>query len=239
MESIIYYDLHTHQPSLRPKDIAIISIDLLNRERLPELFSNERYLSDKRASGCIEENNHAHLYSVGIHPWHADKSLITKVRNYATSPYVVAIGETGLDKIISDNPDDFKLQQELFTEHIQLSEEIGKPLVIHCVKAWDELLYIRKATKPSMPWIIHGFRGKAALATQLLNAGLYLSFGTFHNADALKAAWEKRRLLAETDDTNADIRTVYAQIAENLNITPEKLSDEIGVFFKANFFTAD
>ena len=63
-----------------------------------------------------------------------------------------------------------------------------------------------------------------------MDAGLYLSFGAQHNMDSLKAAWEKRRLLVETDDTNTDIRDIYVQIASNLNITIEELSDNILLF---------
>lgn len=155
-----------------------------------------------------------------------------KVIRYATQPAVVAIGETGLDKITAGSPETFKRQQELFTQHIRLSEETGKPLIIHCVKAWDELLHIRKATHPAVPWIIHGFRGKELLATQLLDAGLYLSFGSFYNPEALKAAWKRHHLLIETDDKQTNIREVYQQIASELKITVDLLSDEIGTIFK-------
>ena len=173
------------------------------------------------------ENNRPEYYSIGVHPWYPNKNLMTKVREYATLPSVVAIGETGLDKIAADSPDKLKLQHELFTKHVLLSEEVRKPLIIHCVKAYDELLHAHKSTSPSVPWIIHGFRGKAALTNQLLNAGIYLSFGALHNIDSLKVAWEKRRLLIETDDTNTNIRDVYKKIANNLDITVKELSDEV------------
>ena len=232
---MIYYDIHTHQTTVRAEDIAIISLDIINRDNLPEIFSTERNIPKMPSSRYIETNKRHEYYSVGIHPWNPDKSLISKVREYATSPTVIAIGETGLDKNSTNSTDDFKLQQELFIEHIIISEEVKKPLIIHCVKAWNELLHIRKSINPLIPWIIHGFRGKAALATQLLNAGLYLSFGAFHNTDSIKVAWEKRRLLTETDDTNTDIRDIYAQIANKLSIPVEELSGNIKVFFNTYF----
>ena len=228
---MIYYDIHTHHHSVQAEDVAITSVDLRNWDKLPAIFSAVENISGNNASEQKKTNIHPEYYSVGVHPWYPDKSLITKVCVYAELPSVVAIGETGLDKITAIGTYGFKLQQELFTEHIALSEKIKKPLIIHCVKAWDELLNIRKTIKPTMPWIIHGFRGNATLACQLLNTGLYLSFGAFYNRDSLKAAWEKRRLLAETDDTNTDICNVYAQIAKSLDITVKELSDEIEELF--------
>ena len=212
---MLYYDLHSHRPARQTEDIAIISIDLHGQQALENIMSD----------------NNAGYFSVGIHPWNPDKSLMPEVKRLAALPYVVAIGETGLDKATAKKQGDFSLQQEIFAEHIFLSEETKKPLIIHCVKAWDELLCIHTSLKPSMPWIIHGFRGNAILATQLLDAGLYLSFGMHHNTEALKKAWDKGRLFAETDDADVDICEVCTSIAGKLNIPINELLSEISSLF--------
>ncbi|MDR1116318.1 MAG: TatD family hydrolase [Tannerella sp.] len=219
---MIYCDIHSHQPPVHPEDIAIISVDLRN----PHLPSG--FLSGDRQSPSSPALN---SFAVGIHPWQPDPHLMDKVREYAVMPSVAAIGETGLDKMTAKDENTFRLQQELFAAHTRLAEEVGKPLIIHCVRAWDELLHVRKTLKPSMPWIIHGFRGNEILAGQLINAGLYLSFGTNYRPNALKAAWEKKRLLAETDDENIDIRDIYKLISKELNIPEEHLSEAIETFF--------
>ena len=234
-EKITCYDIHTHQQPLHAGDISVISLDLHDQADLSRISSVAEYLSIIQSQGRIHANNQDQYYSVGIHPWNPDKSLMAKVRMYAALPFVIAIGETGLDKISAKTQDEFILQHELFTKHIRLSEETGKPLIIHCVKAWNEILHLHKTTKPLMPWIIHGFRGKKMLADQLLSAGLYLSFGALHNKDAVRSAWEKRRLLAETDDTKTDIHEIYSRIAQNLNIPPEELSEEIEIIFNTLF----
>ena len=200
-----FYDLHSHKPAQQVEDITIISIDLRDENCLTDIAENAGY------------------YSVGIHPWHIDKNLMPEVRKLVTLPSVVAIGETGLDK----NKGNLSLQQDIFEEHIRLSEETKKPLIIHCVKAWDDLFRIQKSFKPSMPWIIHGFRGNGNLAAQLLNAGMYLSFGLHNNAESLKAAWDKKRLFTETDDMDINIREVSTTIAGKLNITVKELLDEV------------
>ncbi|MDR0574118.1 MAG: TatD family hydrolase [Tannerella sp.] len=241
---MIYCDIHTHQPGQYQEDIAVISVDIRKPFALRILQDNpenkpEIALIQKQATEKIE------YYAAGVHPWYIDNihadianDLFAKVRKYARLPEIAAIGETGLDKITATTENDFILQQELFLSHAHLSEKVKKPLIIHCVKAWDELLRIRKSIKPSMPWIIHGFRGKKTLATQLLNAGLFLSFGIHHNTGALQMAWIKHRLLVETDDKNIDIRDVYKLIAKDLNIPESKLSEDIAFFFNTRILTS-
>ena len=220
----MFFDIHSHRPARQHGDITIISADIRNSNCLSGFYSkcfDKLSAGHSTASACIS------YYSVGLHPWHIDKNLMSEVRRLAALPTVVAIGETGLDKNMAKDKDDFSLQKEIFAEHILISEEVKKPLIIHCVKAWDELLSLRKTLNPSMPWIIHGFRGNAILATQLLNAGLYLSFGINHNAEALKAAWDKGSLFTETDDMDIDIREVCTTIARKLDISINELLNEI------------
>ena len=110
-------------------------------------------------------------YSVGIHPWHIGRSgggysgvegpvasRVCGLEELVRHPQVLAVGEAGLDKL-ADAPMD--LQVEVFRCQACLAEEVGKPLVIHLVKAVDELLKVKRDLRPSNPWIIHGFRGGA------------------------------------------------------------------------------
>jgi Tat protein secretion system quality control protein TatD with DNase activity len=87
---------------------------------------------------------------------------------------VVAIGECGLDRNI-DLPLD--IQTSIFKRHIELAETLQKPLVIHCVRAFSELIALKKNTKSTVPWIIHGFHKKEEVFQQLLKHDFYFSFG--------------------------------------------------------------
>lgn len=241
--AIIQIDL-SKKPGLSPSDTTPICSDGLSLlvDKTSMLLDTAAYasmtarkqnadttpmLSDTAPFSSDAAMSSSNFYSVGIHPWQPDESLLPELQRYALLSSVLAIGETGLDKTRASTPHEWELQHSLFEAHIRLSEEVKKPLIIHCVKAWDELLHIRKITHPTMPWIIHGFRGKGALATQLLNSGFYLSFGPLHHPDALKAAWSAHRLFAETDDKLIDIRTVYQKIAHGLHIPVRTLSLEI------------
>ncbi|MGN1252529.1 MAG: TatD family hydrolase [Muribaculaceae bacterium] len=169
---------------------------------LPDFFYHTDVHTHRRGAGMItsvepgEDTAGAERLSVGIHPWHADTGDIEAVRALALSdPRVVAIGECGLDRFRGPSID---IQQEVFEKHILLSEELRLPLVIHCVRAYSDLLALRKKHTPVQPWIIHGFRGKPELAQQLVRQGLYLSLGHLHNL-AVPASVPSPHLLRETD----------------------------------------
>ena len=99
-----------------------------------------------------------------------------------------------------------------------------KPLVIHCVKAWDELLASHRNLKPETPWLVHGFRGKKELALQqLLSKGMYLSFWFDfvlrpESAELLRFL-PKERIFLETDGADVDIKDIYNKVANDLGIT--------------------
>jgi len=199
--SVRYFDIHTHQPPSNPNVLAIVSVDAGNPVLIDDPY-------------C----------AVGIHPCYTGMTGFSNLEAIAAHPNVVAIGETGLDKF-SSTP--LSQQKTLFIAHIELAEKLHKPLIIHCVKAWQELIQIRKQYTSDIPWIIHGFRGNGNLARQLLQFGFYLSFSQYFNPDALHAAWSLHRLYVETDDSNIRIEDVYQRITSHLSITCETLSKEI------------
>lgn len=155
------------------------------------------------------------FYSVGMHPWYISNDETERENEWksviACAAYnnVVALGETGLDKLC-DTP--FELQRAMFERHIQLSEEVRLPLIIHAVKANAELIQLRDQYKPRMPWVIHGFRGKKELAQEYLRHGFYLSLGEHYQDEALKAI-PIEKLLMETDESDFNIRFLYEKAA--------------------------
>ena len=154
--------------------------------------------------------------SVGIHPWDVttnwqDDFEILKKR--VLQPQVVAIGECGLDKLRGG---EWSLQKACFQAQIDLSKQTGKPLVLHCVKAVDEVIRMCVGVK----CIFHGFRGKPEQAKQLLQKGFDLSFGEKFNADSLTLAWQAGRMWLETDESECTIEQIYQQAAKALRISP-------------------
>ncbi len=156
-------------------------------------------------------------YSVGIHPWQAARAAeadFDRLAECATSGNVLMIGECGIDKLRGG---DLPMQMSVLERHIALSEQVCKPLVLHCVRASNELCRLRRQLRPSMPWIVHGFRGNARVASQLLDAGFYLSYGERFNPEAL-AITPADRLLAETDESLLPIDEIYRRLAASRQI---------------------
>jgi len=127
---------------------------------------------------------------------------------------IVAIGEAGLDKLRGASLD---TQQSFFKKQIELSESLKKPLIIHCVQAWGELIRLRRETKPVQPWIIHGFRGKPELTKRLVKEGFLFSAGSKINKESMPLI-PLDSLFCETDENDMNIREIYAQAAEAMGI---------------------
>lgn len=165
--------------------------------------------------------------SCGIHPWHIQdaNAQLKELKNYLdTFNNIVAIGEAGLDKLHS--PVSLLQQQEIFHQQALLAEEYGKPLIIHCVKAWEEIIREKKSLRPSVPWIIHGFRGKGELARQLLREGFRLSFGLHSQPSALREAWPDA-LLLETDEAEVGIEVIYRKTSAALGVSLDELARKV------------
>ena len=154
-------------------------------------------------------------YSVGIHPWYIASFAASlndskaRFEELLDHPQELAVGEAGLDKL-AEAP--LTLQIEVFEYQARLAEEANKPLIIHLVKAVDELLKLKQKIQPVKPWIIHGFRGKAALAEEYLRHGFYLSFGEKYQEEAL-CIMPSERLFIETDESTVSVDTLYERAA--------------------------
>ena len=180
--------------------------------------------------------------SIGIHPWDLTAENSERLwgvlqrelerRKSENRPFV-AIGEAGLDKLAAAP---MELQVEIFERQVALSEDCRLPLIIHCVKAVDELLAVKKRLAPLQPWIWHGFRGKAEQASQLLRHGFYLSLGEHYSQEAMREI-PASRLFLETDESAPDIRELTRRAAEVRGVDAECLQETLRenvqkVFFK-------
>ena len=175
--------------------------------------------------------------SASIHPWYlyAENAFqqLSWIKTFVHHPSVIAIGEAGLDKTVSTP---MELQKKVFRQMIALSEEKKLPLIIHAVKCQEELLAIQKEMHPTMPWIIHGFRGKKELAQTYIRHHFYLSIGEHFQEKAL-CAIPLNKLLIETDESQKNIRDIYAAIAQKYDISIEELARQVYQNVQSTFFT--
>ncbi len=205
-----FYDLHTHQIFLEDNDDPYHSC-------IFDVYPLEFEVA--------KDSYHRHAFSCGIHPWYSEDSdtQMAYLNEIASNPRIVAIGETGLDKLKGPS---FDVQIPVFKKHIELSEKLSKPVIIHCVKAWEELIQIRKATKPTQPWIIHGYRGKPELTKRLIQEGFLFSIGDQINVDSMQLI-PVDALFCETDEDEMTIREIYLQTSQAVNMDAEEFSDRV------------
>jgi TatD DNase family protein len=167
--------------------------------------------------------------SAGLHPYWLDKLELESQMNQLTAlsqqPNIALIGECGLDKTI-DIPMSF--QNEVFERQVLLAEKVGKPVVVHCVKAFNEVVALKRKLTPAVPWVIHGFNNNANVLKTLIDNDLYISMGSAllrsnSNAAKLIRSIPSERLFLETDAKPISIKTVYAVASEHLKMSSEQL----------------
>jgi TatD DNase family protein len=204
-----FINIHTHKPCAG--DAFCIT------NFFPDDFLEEQ----KKISG---------YFSIGIHPWYIKNQetpgkQLKLLADIASHSHCLAIGEAGLDKVTETG---WNLQEKAFIEQIGIAERSGKPMIIHCVKAWDEILKLRKQENSTVPWIIHGFNSSEQMARQLLDSGCMLSFGKMIMKPDSKAAKVLMNLkfdefFLETDDAEIMIEQVYEKASEIRNESIEDL----------------
>ena len=176
-----------------------------------------------------EEKIPEHYFSVGIHPQSINEQWENDLENLkmiSQNPKCLAIGECGLDALVNI---DENLQKKIFEAQIIWANQIQKPVIIHCVKRFQELIPFQKIAK--VPMIIHGFNKKKAIADEMLKHGFYLSFGksVLHNLSLQTSLKEipLEKIFLETDDADFDIAELYQKAAEIKEISVEKLQEQI------------
>jgi len=222
-----YFDVHTHIPDESGEVKSVLN-----------LFPEDELTGE--------------MFSVGVHPWFTNKLDVERqlklLRQKAVSENCVAIGECGLDRPAFCRSGDgssedavtrgFEFQSGLFKKQVGIANLADKPLLIHCVRAFSELLHIRKSIPHSTPWIIHGFRGSKEIADSLIKEEIYMSFGksisdTAPSNRKIQELFRKLPdsvILLETDNVDEptlDIRDVYRAASKIRGISISDLQEII------------
>ena len=173
-------------------------------------------------------NDDAKLFSVGIHPAYIKTSSIEEeleiIRENLSNKNCLAIGEIGLDKLCET---DFELQIDVFERQLQLASEYRFPVIIHSVRAYQEILHIRKKLKLTIPFIFHGFNKNEQILNQIIAQNCYASFFKNllynKNLQIIFAKLSANQFFLENDASEISIKEIYTIAAEIRNSTIEEL----------------
>jgi len=196
MQKINFWDAHTH--------IHFRNYDEDREKTLERAFSAGVKMitvgtQSSTSEGAIElaKKYPGQVFAaVGFHPshfgseWHHDENEQEdpmpelfdkdKIKELARAPEAVAIGECGLDYYRISDDETKERQRAGFIEHVYVSHEIGKPLMIHCREAFGDLIEILEAHRDYLleyPGVIHFFSGTPEEADALLSLGFSFTFG--------------------------------------------------------------
>ncbi|MFD2909573.1 TatD family hydrolase [Flavobacterium ardleyense] len=190
-----------------------------------------------------EFNDSLPTYSIGIHPWYIDEnrleSDLKKISEKLKLSECLALGECGLDKRI-EIP--MELQTSVFKQQLEVVKQTNKPIILHCVAAFEEVIAIKKELKVDNPMIIHGFSKNEQVAHSLLKNGFYLSFGKYllRNPELEKVFKfaPENKIFLETDTIEESIYEVYEKAAFIKGISVEEMKAIVfrnyASFFKIN-----
>lgn len=211
-------DIHTHRTGTdQPRGVKMVhSYRLGTEEELPPV-----------------------PFSAGIHPWDAGNLHDTvKLLDRLREMRVAAIGEIGLD--YSHAKETSTQQTQLFEAQLEIASERQLPVVIHCVKAFEEVMATlhRHSTQNVL---FHGYIGSPEQTRRIINAGYYISAGATSlqspkTVNSLRAT-PLDRLFLETDDADVTIEVIYRQASDALGIPLPDLRVSLYENFKNLFPT--
>jgi TatD DNase family protein len=219
-----YIDFHTHQNYQDSETIVIRNLTQNEWENV----SNTVEIRNPDAFGKGPPK-----FSLGLHPWFLTKENFdfdfNEITQLIDNQQVVMIGECGLDKLKGA---DLAFQSDAFAAQTRLAESYGKPVVIHCVKAYNELILLKKKLKPKVPWVVHGFNQNEQILKELLKNDFFISIGAQilrspTNASKCLPLIPLDKLFFETDETQLPIKHVYKAAGKLLDLDLVVLQEKI------------
>lgn len=208
----MFYNVHTHLSANGEGVLSICNLDSA------EAFRDNAY------------------YSVGIHPWYASDLMRSDILSMANKRNVLAIGECGLDKLTSTP---LPIQVAVFEKQIELANELNKPLIIHCVKAYEEVLASLRKKNNKQPVVFHGFNKNEYWMKRLVDLGYYLSVGKALHNEVFQSVFVNipiEFLFLETDDAPVSIESQYMKAAQRLAVSELALKRQVATNFTKVFY---
>ena len=204
------YDFHRHPPVAGiTQGGAVLSFSLYEQARIPPGV----------------------YFSIGLHPWDSARAdaverVEKELPRLLALPRCLALGECGLDRLKGACMD---VQQDLLARQLEAAENARKPLVVHCVRAWSELIQAVRQSGFKGAKAVHGFRGSTSTLEQLLAHDWYISVGMEAKGKLPEATRQipDDRLLLETDASGVPIESVYRAVSHLKGIPLETAQAQI------------
>lgn len=199
-----YIDFHTHR---RREDASTDACEIVSSARVLDTpFTLER------------------------HPW-TTTSILSELeketfRSHLHHPNCLGLGEIGLDKVKGPPLTE---QITILRQLLGIAAVEKKSVVLHCVRAFDEMIALKKEFGSIEKWAIHGFTKHPDLAKQLVQQGFYVSVNLCRMKQPIDvlSAIPVDKLFLETDDSEELIEENYLCAAKCLKMDASELTAQI------------
>jgi len=200
--------------------------------------------SDWSSVLALAASHPSHIVAgLGLHPWWANQAQegwAERLEQLLIQHPLAFIGEAGFDGYRASRARGVVLedQRKVLLPQLHLAAKLSRPIVLHCVKAWEHLhAYLLEINPPH--FAIHRFKGDALMAKEIFGLGGYISVhqdSLFHapTMEALASA-PLQRLLLETDfdgprvgslSIPVELEQVADGLAKLVNKSPEWISKQ-------------
>jgi len=197
------------------------------------------------------------LPAYGVHPWKAhlaEPGWEDRLHALLDRSPEAGIGECGMDRWVKEP--DLAVQSPVFEAQLRLAREFDRPVMIHCLKAWQALFDTFERTPSPRRFLMHSFNGSIETARRLLPLGAYFSFSGYflhpRKAEVVEVFRQlpPDRVLIETDAPDmlppegfidfpcaggnhpANLTAIGRGFAAAMGLDPE----EVGIRTSENFF---
>jgi TatD DNase family protein len=196
--------LHLQDPRLAAETEEIVSA--ARALGIATMVVNGTHPGDWDAVARLAASYPEVLPQFGLHPWRAGtegKGWLERLEELLVGHPQAGVGEIGLDRWIRGN--DPVRQREVFSAQLALARRLGRPVSVHCLRAWGALLECLAETPPSAGLLLHSYGGPVELVPELAARGAYFSLSGYFFREGKEAklatfdAVPRDRLLLETD----------------------------------------
>jgi TatD DNase family protein len=174
-------DAHNHLQDPRFGDDLPLVIGEMKQAGIRHAIVNGTSEADWEKVLALHHSDPAFLSpALGLHPWRVPSRSdhwLPRLRELLDSTPASSIGECGLDLWIQNA--DLAEQWSILQAHIDLSRELDKPLTLHCLKAWPQLLQALQHSPPLPPFLLHSFGGPSAVIPALVKLGAHFSLSGY------------------------------------------------------------
>ncbi len=207
----MYFDAHIHL-------LNHTTLELAREKQVRYFILNATTHQEWHSILSLAKNEKEVYPCIGIHPWFIDTTPPFWEKEMekllAENPFLM-IGEIGLDYTKGNK----EKQKNIFENCLRLAITYNRPVHIHCVKAWHDILYFLKKY-PTLKILFHKFSASPDVIHKLKDYNIYYSLQTNQNLDLLPAD----KILVETDSPSHEKQPRdIIQIVKHLEISPDIL----------------